>query len=94
MDCLDISTTRSSIYPGLELEDLPLDAFPGEVFPFIHRLENRVHDVYTLTVSYIFQTVVPLSAYPLAFPKALAFEAILPAVPLAVDSLLKPSTRS
>lgn len=60
----------------LELKDTPLDLLPRNVLPFIHRGLSRGHDMLALTRSSIFHVLVSPSAYPAAFPQALASETI------------------
>src|SRR3712207_834963 len=79
MDHLSVATIRGLVDALLELEDPPLDVFPAEVFPFIHRLKGRAHNMFTPTCASTIELVVPTSAYPEAFPQALACWAIPPA---------------
>lgn len=73
MDCLDIATTAGLVNTFLELEHPSFNRFPGQGIPFIHRVLARVYDLFTLTHVLTFHAIVPTSAYPLAFPTALAF---------------------
>ena len=62
---------------------------PGDGVPSIHRSCDRGHSLLTATRTFTVHVAVPPSAYPPAFPKALASEAILPLVKLAADYLLR-----
>ena len=74
--CADIMTTSGSVNALLQLKHLPLDTGPGECVPSIHRSRDRVHSVSTATCAFTFHGTGSLSAYPLAFPEALASETI------------------
>src|SRR3954463_1524432 len=78
MDQFSVTTTRGLEDALLELEGPTLDLFPAEVLPFIHRLSGRAHNMFTPTCASTFDHVVPTSAYPQAFPEALACWAIPP----------------
>ena len=75
-NCADITTTRGLVDALLQLEHVPLDAFPGDGVPSIHRSADRGHSVLTATRTFTVHVAVPPSAYPLAFPRALASETI------------------
>ena len=75
-NCADIVTTRGSVNALLQLKHLPLDAGPGERVPSIHRSRDRVHSVSTATWAFTIHGAGSPSAYPLAFPEALASETI------------------
>ncbi|WP_242065174.1 hypothetical protein [Nostoc sp. FACHB-133] len=59
----------------MQLEYFPFQLSPGDSIPF-HRSLEIVLDVYIATSNSTIQVTVPPSAYPLAFPKALASEAM------------------
>ena len=48
VDQFDVSLLTGSVDPPLKLEYLDLNRFPGQLFPFISRLERRTHDLFTL----------------------------------------------
>src|SRR5947208_678486 len=72
MDCSRVATTGGLVDALLELEHPPLDGFPGEGVPFIHRPRRRndrrgarrAHDVCTPTGTTTVHPLVPTSAYP------------------------------
>src|SRR5438067_8537383 len=71
-DCFDIITTGGSVNARLKLEHLPLDGLPGKRVPSIHRCWSiRVHSMYTSTCTFTVHVVGSLSAYLVAFPRAL-----------------------
>jgi hypothetical protein len=77
VDCADIVTTRGSVDAFLQLEDSPLDLLPGERLPSIHQCRCRCgHSVSTATHPSTFHVTGAPSAYPGAFPRALAAEPI------------------
>jgi hypothetical protein len=75
-NCADIVTTSGSVNALLQLKHLPLDTGPGERVPSIHRSGDRVHSVSTATYAFTIHGAGSPSAYPLAFPRALASETI------------------
>jgi hypothetical protein len=70
-DLLGSTTLCGSGNALLELKDHSLDFCPANRLPWIHRA-RRVHHVFTPTHPFTFHTPVLTSAYPAAFPKALA----------------------
>src|SRR5713101_5018615 len=73
-DSSDLTTTLGSVHALLALQHHACDFLPRERVPSIHRLSsNRVHSVLAPTCPFTFQAIVLTSAYPLAFPEALAF---------------------
>jgi hypothetical protein len=74
--CADIVTTAGSVHALLQLEHLPLDTAPGERVPSIHRSGDRVHSLFTATCAFTIHGAGSPSAYPLAFPEAVASETI------------------
>ena len=79
--CLDVAMTTGSVDALLELEDRPFDFVPRDILPCIHRTSCRVHAVCTPTGPSTFHTTGRPSAYPRAFPAALASGAIPPQRP-------------
>src|SRR5439155_9112479 len=76
-DCCDIITTGGSVNARLKLEHLPLDGFPGKRVPSIHRCWSiRVPSMSTSTCTFTVHVAGSLSAYPVAFLRALASETI------------------
>jgi hypothetical protein len=75
-NCADIVTTGGSVNALLQLKHRPLDAGPGERVPSIHRSRDRVHSVSTAICAFTIHGAGSPSAYPLAFPEALASETI------------------
>jgi hypothetical protein len=91
MDCVglglfDITTTRGLVDALLKLEHAPLDVLPEDRVPSIHRY-YRVHSVFTSTRTSTVHVAVSPSAYPGAFPRALASETI----PFPIDMRLTPA---
>src|SRR5215831_13619507 len=72
-NCGPIATTTGSVDALLELEDRPFDSPPWDVWPCIHRRGLRVHAVWTPLGPSTIHTTGLTSAYPRAFPEALAF---------------------
>jgi hypothetical protein len=76
-DCCDILTTCGSVNARLKLEHIPLDGLPGKCVPSIHRCWSiRVHSMCTSTCPFTVHVAGSLSAYLVAFPRALASETI------------------
>jgi hypothetical protein len=69
---LGSTTLCGSVNALLALKDHALDCCPANRLPLLHRALGRVHHVYTPTHPFTFHTPVLTSAYPSAFPKALA----------------------
>ncbi len=91
MDCVglglfDITTTRGLVDALLKLEHAPLDVLPGDRVSSIPRY-YRAHSVFTSTRTSTVHVVVSPSAYPVAFPRALASETI----PFPIDMRLTPA---
>jgi hypothetical protein len=79
-DWADIATTGGLVHALLPRKHVPVETGPWERVPSIHRSGDRVHSVYTATRPCTVHVVGSPSAYPLAFPGALACETIpLPA---------------
>src|SRR5262249_39135078 len=76
VDSTDISRVRGFVDPPFELEHRHLQRAPGELVPVIRRRCRRAHDVCTLLGSSPCHATARLSAYPLAFPEALASDVI------------------
>jgi len=74
-------------YLLLELKDIPLYFFPGDVFPFFHPDYASGHNRFAPTLSYIFQIIVSLSALLSAFLTAFAPQTI----PLFITFRLTPA---
>jgi hypothetical protein len=81
VDSTDISRVRGFVDPPFELEHRHLQLAPGELVPFIRGRCRLAHDVYTLLGSSPCHATARLSAYPLAFPEALASDVIPPRAP-------------
>lgn len=72
-DSSHLATTLGSVNALLALQHHSFDFLPRERVPSIHRLSfNRVHSVLAPRCPFTFQAIVLTSAYPLAFPEALA----------------------
>ncbi len=91
MNCFDISTLTGLVNPFLQLKRSPLDFFPREFVPSIHRRFCRVHSFFSATHSFTFQVIVSLSAYPRSSLGAFAWETI-PSFPCLRWLLLRVST--
>src|SRR5215467_486406 len=81
VDSADISRVRGFVDPPFELEHRHRQLAPGELVPFIRSRCQLAHDVFTLLGSSPCRSTARLSAYPLAFPEALASDVILPRAP-------------
>src|SRR6516162_7351860 len=76
-DCCDITTTCGSVNARLKLEHIPLEMFPGKRVPSLHRCWSiRVHSMSISTCTFTVHVAGSLSAYLVAFPRALASETI------------------
>ena len=72
-DSSNIATTFGSVNALVELKHHSLNLLPRESVPSIHRLSrNRVHSFLAPPCTFTLQAIVLTSAYPLAFPEALA----------------------
>jgi hypothetical protein len=68
-----VPTTTGAVEALLAREDRPCDATPWDGVPCLHRREVRVHAVWTPLGPSPIQTPGRTSAYPRAFPEAVAF---------------------
>ena len=81
VDSTDVSRVRGFVDPPFELKHRYLQLAPGELVPFIRRRCRLAHDVFTLLGSSPCRSTARLSAYPPAFPEALASDVIPPRAP-------------
>jgi hypothetical protein len=81
VDSADISRLRGFVDPPFELKHRYLPLAPGELVPCIRRRCRLAHDVFTLLGSSPCRSTARLSAYPPAFPAALASDVIPPRAP-------------
>src|SRR5207247_9556446 len=81
VDSTDISRVRGFVDPPFELKHRYLQLAPGELVPFIRSRCRLAHDVFTLLGSSPCHSTARLSAYPPAFPEALASDVIPPRAP-------------
>ena len=81
VDSTDISRVRGFVDPPFELKHRYLQLAPGELVPFIRSRCRLAHDVFTLLGSSPCRSTARLSAYPPAFPEALASDVIPPRAP-------------
>ena len=92
MDCPDVATFRGSEDARLQAVHHSLQLAPGQVGPvFDWRCGHRVR-CFPATDSSSIRLTMPASAYPSAFPRALASQAILPALGMRPGRLLTVST--
>ncbi len=80
-------TTGGLVNALLQLEHIPLYTSPRNRVPSIHRSCDRGHSLLTATRTFTVHVAVPPSAYPPAFPGALASETI----PLPIRIRLTPT---
>src|SRR5262249_15442701 len=81
VDDFPVAAQRCSVDPPLERVDISLDLGPGDVPPFLYSRCRWTHDVASFGASTFYSPVAP-SAYPPAFPGALASGPIPPPAPM------------